>query len=100
MGRGRRAVYFSSRAVNTACGLVEGTPVDKLGFLLTQPPVNGLRPWQFRGAWTASKPGCPRRLPRLLCSEMGFLLSAVPPLRRLFQTEKWLTAAPTPPGVS
>ena len=45
---------------------VEGVPVDKLGFLLTQPPVNGLRLWQFRGAWTANEPGCPRRLPRLL----------------------------------
>ena len=27
------------------------------------------------------------------CSEMGFLPSPVPPLRQLFQTEKWLTAA-------
>lgn len=27
------------------------------------------------------------------CSEMGFLPSPVPLLRRLFQTEKWLTAA-------
>lgn len=70
VGRGG-AVYVNSGEVNTACGLHGRSFVDKLGFLLTQLPVNGCSIWQFCRKLTANKPGCSKRLTLLL--RMGFL---------------------------